>query len=98
MKTVDLDALHDRLDWHYIEEFCAQACAQYRETAPVTARWVDAIYMRLQDAPEAVSYFELMQMYRLREAGHWEQGNFAANRAYKVMQRLGQDVTGLAGY
>jgi hypothetical protein len=98
MRAFEIDAAHDSLDWGYIDGFCCAACEQYRKTAPTVCEWVDGLYVRMQDAPERVSYFELLHLYRLRVEGQWEPANYAANRIYKVMDRLGQDTTGHAGF
>lgn len=86
---------------HWIEEIKANitmACEQYERTAPTVHAWLDNLYIRIGENPVSVSMVELLHVESLREDGQWEQPNYAANRTYKMLARLGRDVSGQAGF
>ena len=87
------------INWDLLAETCRTVCGQYRESAPVVARWADDLYMRAQEEPEHVSLFEVVTLGKLwNHSEGFMQANYAANTVYKCMNLLGQDTTGLAGF
>jgi hypothetical protein len=91
-------ALRDHLDTDAIDGFLVEAVEHYATSAPTVAEHLDDLYLRLREAPEAVSVLELVGVLRLREEGEWEHPNYAANRIYKLRDRLGMDTTGHLGF
>jgi hypothetical protein len=78
--------------------FCGEAVAHYEKSAPAVADYVDDLFIRINSKPETVLLVELTAVSALRESGEWEHPNYAANRLYKLANRLGRDTTGLAGF
>jgi len=72
------------------ERFLADAAAQYEKTAPTVETWADDLCSRLADLRN-ISVFELCQFLALYEHGEWEHPNYAANRCYKVAERIGRE-------
>jgi len=86
---IDFDALDARL---------TEAVARYEKTAPTVATWANDLFVRLHENTRAVVVAEVQFADRLFLAGEWMQPNYAANDLYKLMDRLGRDTTGHAGY
>jgi len=86
------------IDLEAIQAFLARVVAHYEKTAPTVSRWADDLYTRLNEDSYSVRLVEVMQAQALLEEGRWERADFAANRVYKLMNALGQDTTGHAGY
>ena len=82
-------------EWRLFEKFVMDAVPHYRETAPAVSNFVDAIYILLQEYPEQVSVYTLMQIQRLYSEGEWEAPDYAANRIYKLSVALGMDTTAM---
>jgi hypothetical protein len=86
---------------HWIESIKAQltAIAEYYErSAPTVADWCNDLYIRIGEKPETVVLPELYATERFLEEGVWMQPNYAANAVYHLLNRLGRDTTGMAGY
>jgi len=82
----------------HFEKFLTRACMRYQVTAPTVDQHCDELYVRLGREPEKVSLAEISAVLQLREGGVWDQPNYAANRIYKLRQRLGMSVEGQAGF
>ena len=81
-----------------LRDFLARVVMQYEKSAPTVSRWADDLYIRVGEDIRSIQLVELLQAQALLENGQWEQPNYAANRIYKLMDSLGQDVTGHAGF
>jgi hypothetical protein len=86
------------LDTDAIEGFLAEAVEHYATSAPTVADHLDDLYMRFKGDGSEVTLLELVGVLRLREEGEWEHPNYAANRIYKLRDRLGMDTTGQVGF
>jgi hypothetical protein len=83
---------------HEFMRFLEEAAGHYDKTAPTVEQFVDNLYRRMGEKPETVTLFEIMTVEELRQDGVWEQPNYAANRIYHLMERLGRPTTGHAGF
>lgn len=87
---------------HWSEDLLAKLVAlvnHFEKTAPTVAEWANALYIKIGDNPDEVRLSELVQVEALYGDGrNIEAPNLAANRVYKLMNRLGQDTTGHAGF
>lgn len=84
-----------------LDEFAAfltAACTQYEFLAPTVHAHCDELYIRLSEDMRSVSLAEMSCVLGLREDGQWEQSNYAANRIYKLRERLAMTTTGHAGF
>jgi hypothetical protein len=90
--------MREFIDMQAIEGFLVEACERYEHTAPTVCDHINDLYVRLNETPEKVSVLELVRVLGLREEGEWEHPNYAANRIYKLRDRLGMDTTGQAGF
>ena len=86
------------LDLQPTLDLLTAATAYYEKRAPTVESYLDDLYIRIHDAPETVRLVELLRVQRLRENGEWMHPNYAANVVYKLMEALGQDTTGHAGF
>lgn len=75
-----------------------EACEHYETSAPTVHDYLDGLYIRISTKPSDVRLSEMLFVETLIEDGHWMQANYAANRVYKLMHRLGMDTTGHAGF
>jgi len=83
---------------HQFMRFLEEAAGHYEKTAPTVERYVDDLYRRMGEKPDTVVLTELLTVEGLRDDGIWEQPNYAANRIYRMLDRLGRDTTGQAGF
>jgi hypothetical protein len=81
-----------------IQSLIVEACGHYERSAPIVHAWLDGLYIRMSDAPATVLLVELLLVERLREDGLWMQPNNAANQVFHLLDRLGRDTTGQAGF
>lgn len=81
-----------------LDDFIKAVIEHYQTSAPTVAAWADNLSIRIATTPEKVSLFELRQFSFLYSWGAWEQPNHAANRAYKVLDAVGQDTTGMLSF
>ena len=79
-----------------IQKALVAICGHYEKTAPTVADWADDLYIRMNEEPDSVRLTELNVAVDL--AALDLQPNYAANRVYKLMSRLGMDTTGHAGF
>lgn len=87
-------------DFDAIREALGRVVDHYEKTAPVVSEWADDVYMRLNGQADKVIFSELMlvkTMIGTEEEG-WMHPNYAANRLYHLLHRLGRDTTGMAGF
>ena len=89
MQSTDLDATM---------QLITEACAHYEKSAPTVERYLDDLYIRVNENADSVVLSELLFVGRLREEGEWMHPNYAANGVYKLLVRLGRDTTGQAGF
>lgn len=73
-------------------------CDRYRTLAPTVSVWADDLYIRMNEKPETVVMSELLAVDHLKDGCGWMHGNVAANYVYKLLHRLGRDVSGQAGF
>lgn len=80
--------------------FIQEAMSHYQERkAPAWfTDWLDDLYMRLADNWAKVTLDELATLASLNVDGHWLTQHYAMNTAYKMLDRLGRDTTGIIGY
>jgi len=81
-----------------LQERIEEACAVYEKTAPTAHAWLDDLYRRINERPEAVVLPELLFLDRLVEDGEWMHSSYVANAVYHLLHRLGRDTTGQAGF
>lgn len=81
-----------------IRAFLALVVVQYLPSAPTVSDWANDLYIRLAEKMDEVRLVEIVTAQMLLEEGQWLHPNFAANRIYHLMNRLGQDTTGHIGY
>jgi hypothetical protein len=87
------------LDFKAIEAAIGEVVDRYEKTAPPVSEWADDVYRRLRDADTIVlSELVLIRDLKGRDGEEWMQPNYAANRVYKLLNRLGRDTTGSAGF
>lgn len=82
------------LDLDALDQYLTAVVEHYERNAPRVSRWANELYVRVNEAPERVTLAELRGALALCEAGVWEHPNYAQNRIYKMLDRLGQDTTG----
>jgi hypothetical protein len=86
---IDLDPTMRRL---------TEICDRYEKSAPTVHAWANDLFVRINENADAVALSELLFLGRFLEDGQCMQPNLAANQVYKLMDRLGRDTTGHAGY
>lgn len=86
---LDLDPVMKRIE---------EACGRYEKTAPTVCDYLNGLYVRINEDATAVRLAELMFVGRLVEDGTWMHPNYAANAVYHLMDRIGMDTTGQAGF
>lgn len=86
------------LDEDAMDAFMLAVIEQFQTSAPTVATWAENLSIRIATTPEQVSLFELRQFSFLYSDGQWQQPNYAANRAYKVLDATGQDTTGMLDF
>ncbi len=86
---IDLDAISQHL---------TAVVMQYELSAPTVSQWADTLYMTMQEDVGKVTLREVLTASALLEEGKWEHPNMAASRIYHLMESLGQDTTGHAGF
>ncbi len=82
------------LDFDALNEYLAMVVEQYEQSAPQVSRWADDLYIRIFHTPETVALIELIAALNLHADGAWAQANYAQNRIYKLLDRLGKDTAG----
>jgi hypothetical protein len=86
------------VDIESIRKFLVLVVSQYEKSAPTVASWANDLYVRLEDNLSSVRVIEILYAQSLLEDDNWEIPQYAANQIYKLMNDLGQDTTGHAGY
>lgn len=84
-----------------MRDFCKlleEGTAEYAKSAPAVSDYLDDLYIRINHSVEKVLLVEMIIVSALKVDGKWEMPAFASNRCYKLMNRLGMDTTGLAGF
>src|SRR5436305_1657660 len=76
----------------------AGAVGRYGRSGPTVLAYLDGLYARRREDPDHVALSELVALARLKEEGQWEHPNYAADRVYHLMDRLGMDTSGHAGF
>jgi hypothetical protein len=71
---------------------------EYEKSAPTVSAWADDLFIRLGEGMRNVLIIELLSAKDLHSHDGWEAPQYAANKVYKLMNELGQDTTGHAGY
>jgi len=87
-------------DFKKLETFLTEAVEHYATSAPTVSRYCDELYIRATTGEgRPVTLDELMRVQWLRVDGdQFMQANHAANAIYKLMDGLGMDTTGHAGF
>lgn len=66
---------------------------EYEKSSPAVYDYLDGLYRRVcVSQGEEVRLVELVIVRGLYENGRWEQANYAQNRIYRLMHRLGMDT------
>ncbi len=78
--------------------FLEDACNHYAKSAPTVSDYCDDLYRRVNNGGDNVRLSEMTTAMILKENGEWEHPNFASNRIYKLMDRLGMNTTGHTGF
>lgn len=88
------------LDIPAAQHFIQVAMSHYQERkAPGWfTDWLDDLYIRLAEDWGKVTLDELATLTSLNVDGHWLTPTYAMNTAYKMLDRLGRDTTGIIGY
>jgi len=97
MKTTTAPAIWTP-DEDTLDAFIVAVIEQYQTSAPTVATWAENLSIRIATTPEQVSLYELRQFSFLYSDGQWQHPNYAANRAYKVLDATGQDTTGMLDF
>lgn len=79
-------------------KYLETAVAHYERSAPTVSGFLDGLYIRINEKPDAVRLSEIAAARRLLGPDGWAHPNYAANAIYHLMHRLGQDTTGQAGF
>ena len=88
-----------RIDLDGICRDLTAVAEHYEKSAPTVADWANDLYVRIGDSPDTVTLTELRMVTRMADTdGGWTHPNVAANLVYKLMNRLGRDTTGHAGF
>lgn len=84
-------------NFRQFESFVSDACDQYERSAPTVTDYLDQLYRRVnQNQP--VQLREVIVIEKLLDDGIWLQPNYAANMIYHLMNEVGLDTTGQAGF
>lgn len=75
-----------------------EVAEHYDRAAPTVTEWANDLYIRINEAPASVALPELLMVERFVEEGAWMQPNYAANAVYHLLDRLGRDTAGQAGF
>lgn len=87
------------LDFKAIEAAIGEVVDHYERSAPPVSEWADDVYRRLGNADKIIlSELTLIREIRGTNGEDWMQPNYAANRVYKLLHRLGRDTAGLVGF
>lgn len=89
MPAIDVQSLSNHLE---------KVCDQYERSAPTVWEWANGLYIRLGEDADGVRLSELLLAQSLHDADGWVPPNYAANRVYKLMSRLGRETVGHAGF
>lgn len=87
-----------KIDTPAFLRYLSDAVEHYEKTAPTVAAYLDDLYIRIGHNPADVRLVEMLSASALMEDGQWEQPNYAANRFYKLAERIGVSTTGFAGF
>lgn len=71
-----------------IRDFVARGVEQYETSSPAVSRYLDALYITIDEKPQDVSLFEMMWVGRLMTETGWMDGNYAQNHIYHLLDRL----------
>lgn len=86
------------IDLNAICKALTDICETYEKTAPTVCEWANDLYIRINEDTKTVTLCELMMVPRFCEEGTWMGPNYAANSVYHLMQRLGRNTVGHAGF
>ena len=76
--------------WEAARTAAEAVCIQYTESSPVTSRWADNLFVRLDEDMESVTMMDLQVLGRFLENGIWADAHLAQNMVYKLMKERGQ--------
>jgi hypothetical protein len=88
-------------DFHEYRRMLTAACNTYEQSAPTVCDHCDDLYRRMDEAPDAVTLAELIEVQSLwaeADRDGWTPPQYAANRVYKLRERLRMPTTGHAGF
>jgi hypothetical protein len=89
----------DLAAYEEVRRLAEGACLHYEKSAPTVSRWADRLFVMVDEEPEHVSFLEVLALFKVMDAdGSPMSPQFAANYVYKIMDKLGQDTTGHAGF
>lgn len=84
-----------------IRHFLENVVKYYEQSSPTVSFWANDLYIRLDEELDDVRLSEVLTAQSLNKEGAidgWMEPSLAANTIYKLMNRLGQDTTGHAGF
>lgn len=76
-------------DGDALDAFIVLAVAQYETSAPTVTKYLNDLYGRLVTDLSQVNLFEVFQVLALLENSIWEDPLHAANRIFRLKDRLG---------
>jgi len=86
------------IDFQAISDCIVKHCELYEKTAPIVSRWLDELFIRLEDSNVSIKLVEIQFLMKLEEDGISLDGQQATNRLYHLQERLGENVDGQIGH
>lgn len=86
------------IKWNELFKFLEDACKHYEKSAPTVEKYLNELYIRIDEMKTPVDLKEIRFVQRLKECGQWLHPNYAANQLYHLMDDLGMDTTGHVGF
>lgn len=87
-----------RVGLNAVDSMLVHVSGHYAWSAPVVSEWADDLYRRINRDTNGVALSEVCFAARLFMNDQWMHPNYAANQLYKLLNSLGRDTTGMAGF
>lgn len=87
-----------RVGLNAVDAMLCHVSGHYALSAPVVSDWADDLYRRINRDTNGVALSEVCFAARLFMNEQWMHPNYAANQLYKLLNSLGRDTTGMAGF
>lgn len=84
------------IDFDKLQTTLTAIVNDYEKTAPTVSDWANDLYVRLTDDVDSIRLVEIMAADDIHASKMHP--SYAANKVYKLMNRLGQDTTGHTGF